>query len=158
MVQDIKSFGNELQLDALTNIDLPGHARIERDDSWHVESVASEARDTFRTAVAVVVEVCIDQRAVRFSALGVEDEGDLPPLSQSLDEAIAYVFGVVEVPDAIENEAMANVVVAVGPVEAQVVGIIGQLAVVGAGHYRGGVGSIVDHVAPGVRRGHLEIV
>src|SRR5260370_2892540 len=158
MVQNVEGLCGELQPRPLSEANGARYARIQSDDGGHVEGVASETGGAFVAAVAIVVEVRVDQRGVRFPALGIQDAGELPSFGQGLEDAVLNALGVIQLPYSTENEAMAHSVVAIGAVERYVVRVIGHLAVVGARHHGGGIGIVVDYVAPCVGTECLEVV
>src|SRR5262249_57896703 len=80
MVEDIERFRNQLEFCLFRKANGTGNARIQRDDGRHVEGIPSETRRPLVAAVAVSIEIGVDQRRVGFSALGVEDSCDLPAL------------------------------------------------------------------------------
>src|SRR5690242_2648133 len=81
-VQGVIGFQNELGLDALMDRDVFGDSRIERNEFGKIESVAAESGGTVSAAVAVCIQVRVDQAGVRLSALSSQNPAELPSASQ----------------------------------------------------------------------------
>src|SRR5262249_35957567 len=113
MVKDVKGLSNELKFCFFRKANGTGNARIQSDDGRHVEGIASEAWRPLVAAVAVCIEIGVDERGIGFSALSVEDACDLPALGQSLHHTVVDALSVVQFPHAAENKPVAHVVVAV---------------------------------------------
>src|SRR5215831_9961207 len=158
MVEDVEGLRDELQPGPFTEVNGARYTRIQRDNGRHTEGVTSEAGCPLRAAVAVVIQIGVDQGRVRLAALSIEDPRDLPTLGQDLEEAVVNALSIVQVPNAAEDEAMAHVIVAVAAIEAYVVGVVDHFSVVGSGYDSRGVGNVIDHMAPGVRAEHAEVV
>src|SRR5260370_2007382 len=75
MVQDIERPGDELHLRPFGETNGARYARVQRDDGRHVEGIASETGRPLIAAVAVAIEIGVDQRRVGLSPLGVKDSG-----------------------------------------------------------------------------------
>src|SRR5215472_9563846 len=98
MVQHIERLGNELEPCPFRETNGTRYARVERDDGGQVEGIASETRRPLVPAVAIAIEIAVDQRGIGLSALGVEYPGNLPTFGQSLENVVLDALRVVQVP------------------------------------------------------------
>ena len=98
VVQDIEGFGDELQFCPFRKTNGTRYPRVQRDDGRHVESIASKAGRPLIAAVAVAIEIGVDQRRIRLAALRVENSGQLPAFGQSLEDPVVDALGIIQFP------------------------------------------------------------
>src|SRR5260370_19051938 len=126
-------------------------ARVEADVTREIKRVAAEARESSGAQVAVVIQVSGDEPAIGLAGLGGKDAAQLPA-SEEVAGSGGHTPGVrVEIPDATDNKSIPLVVLAGGAVDAGEGWELDHLGIVeGAGNDGGGVGIVVNDVAPSV--------
>src|SRR3954453_21187648 len=157
-VHQVERFGDELHAGAGEEADLLRHARVDRELARQPERIAREAGGAVVARVAIVVDISIDDGGVRLAGLPAGDPADRPAAEDRAAESVHVLRIRIETPDAAEDDAVRDVVVAGRPITVEVERVLRELRVVGARHDGRGVRLVVAHLRVGVGEAHLPVV
>src|SRR5712664_163278 len=150
-VEHVEGLQDQLKFHGFPEGKILGDARIEADVPREIKRVSAEARESSGAGVAVVIQVSGDERAIGLAGLGGKDAAQLPASEEEAGSG-GHTPGVrVEIADATDNKSIPLVVLAGGAVGAGKGWELDHLGIVeGAGNDGGGVGIVVNDVAPSV--------
>lgn len=82
MVERVIGFQDELRFDALGNGNILGNSRIEGDEIGEIKSVSAKSWSAVGTAIAVIIQVKIDETGVGLPGLSREYSAKFPATHQ----------------------------------------------------------------------------
>lgn len=82
MVEGVISFQDKLRFDTLGNGDVLGDSRVERHEVGEIKSVAAKSWSAVGAAIAVIVQVKINETGVGLAGLSGEDAAESPATHQ----------------------------------------------------------------------------
>src|SRR4051794_15411467 len=157
-VEEVECFRDELDAGAGEEADFLRQARVDRELARQPERIAREAGGAVVARVAIVVEVRAGDGGVWLAGLPAGDAADRPASEDGPAESVHVLRIRIETPDAAEDDAVRDIVVAGSPIAVEVERVLRVLRIVGAGNDGGGVRLVVAHFRMRVGEAHLPVV